>query len=60
MGNNRGNMHSRNHTTLNPDTDKEAFWAFTFDDFASKDLVSMLSFVSNATGVAKFPYIGHS
>jgi len=53
-------MHSRNHTTLNPDTDKEAFWAFTFDDFASKDLVSMLSFVSNATGVAKFPYIGHS
>ena len=29
LGNSRGNLHSRNHTTLNPDKDKE-FWYFTY------------------------------
>ncbi|KAL4480400.1 hypothetical protein ABPG74_020916 [Tetrahymena malaccensis] len=60
MGNNRGNRHSRNHTTYNPDTDKEQFWAFTYDDFAEKDLASMLTYVTNATGQAQLDYIGHS
>ena len=29
LGNSRGNLHSRNHTTLNPNKDR-LFWEFTY------------------------------
>lgn len=56
--NNRGNTFSRNHTTLNPD--KSKFWDFDYEDMALYDVPANLEYVAKATGVEKFPYIGHS
>jgi pimeloyl-ACP methyl ester carboxylesterase len=36
FGNNRGNVHSRNHTTLNPD--KNEFWQFSWDHMVLHDI----------------------
>lgn len=36
IGNNRGNTHSREHITLNPN--KSEFWQFTFEDMAIYDI----------------------
>lgn len=58
MGNNRGNKHSRNHTTLNPDKDKE-FWEFTFQHMADYDLPAAFRYIAGQTQ-QKINYIGHS
>lgn len=57
FGNSRGNKHSRNHTTLNPDKNKE-FWEFTFH-MADHDLPAVLGYVHNLTQ-QKMHYLGHS
>jgi len=44
MGNNRGNVYSRNHTALSPDRDA-AFWDFTFEDMAAFDLPAEIRYV---------------
>lgn len=58
MGNFRGNIYSRNHTTLTHN-DPE-FWRFSFDEMAKYDLPAMLDYVLDQTGVEKVQYIGHS
>ncbi|EAR88106.2 Ab-hydrolase associated lipase region protein (macronuclear) [Tetrahymena thermophila SB210] len=59
MGNSRGNMFGRNHTTLNPDTDK-AFWNFSFDEMSKYDLPAGFAYIANVTGFDKIHYVGHS
>ncbi|CAL4072034.1 unnamed protein product, partial [Meganyctiphanes norvegica] len=58
MGNFRGNIYSRNHTTLSH-SDPE-FWRFSFDEMAKYDLPAMLDYVLEQTDVEKVRYIGHS
>lgn len=48
LGNLRGNRHSRNHTTLDPDVDK-SFWDFGIDEFILYDVPSMCEYVFNIT-----------
>lgn len=58
FGNSRGNIHSRNHTHYNPDTDKQ-FWEFTFQHMAQFDLPAVFIYVYDVTQ-QKLHYIGHS
>ena len=65
LGNTRGNSYSRNHTTLNPDTDRE-FWNFDIESCATLDLPAMLDYIGNVTSTDEtqvrppFFYICHS
>jgi lysosomal acid lipase/cholesteryl ester hydrolase len=59
FGNNRGNKHSRNHTTLNPDKNA-SFWEFTFQHMADVDLPTALKYVQQKTNATNVHYIGHS
>lgn len=58
LGNSRGNKHSRNHTTYNPDKNKE-FWEFTYQHMADYDLPAIFKYVNGITR-QKISYIGHS
>ncbi|XP_055918939.1 lipase 1-like [Eupeodes corollae] len=59
MGNARGNRYSRNHTTLNPDTDT-AFWNFSWHEIAVFDIPAMIDFILRNTDSEKLMYVGHS
>lgn len=59
LGNVRGNVYSRAHTTLNPDTDPE-FFEYSFDQHALRDLPAMLDHIVRVTGFERVFYIGHS
>ena len=58
MGNNRGNTYSKDHVKLS--TDSDAFWDFTFHEFAKYDLPAMLHYALNATQQKDLYYVGHS
>lgn len=59
LGNSRGNKHSRNHLTLNPD--EKEFWNFSFHEMGLYDIPA---FVDHILLMNKFSekiiYIGHS
>lgn len=57
MGNFRGTIYSRNHTTLNEKNSK--FWDFSFHELGVYDLPAQLDFV-HATTKKKITYIGLS
>lgn len=57
--NHRGNVYSRRHVRLNPDTDLE-FWEYTFDEHGYYDIPAIVDYVLNATQQTKLNYIGHS
>lgn len=57
--NHRGNVYSRRHVRLNPDTDPE-FWEYTFEEHGYFDLPAIVDYVLNATQQPKVNYIGHS
>ncbi|KAG5865624.1 hypothetical protein JTB14_010374 [Gonioctena quinquepunctata] len=59
MGNTRGNTYSRNHTTLNPDTDS-AFWQFSWNEMGSIDLPASIDYVLERTAADGVYYVGHS
>ena len=58
LGNFRGNMYSRNHTSLDPD--EEIFWRFSWDQMGEFDLPAMLQYVRDLTGRQQMLYVGHS
>ncbi|XP_015787859.1 gastric triacylglycerol lipase [Tetranychus urticae] len=55
----RGNVYSRNHTTLNPDSDK-SYWEFTWDQMATIDLPATFEHIIEYTGQTSVGYIGYS
>lgn len=60
LGNNRGNKHSRNHLTLDPDDSKGEFWKFSLHEMATHDLPAIIEFVLQSTGRTNLTYVGHS
>ncbi|XP_074029899.1 lipase 3-like [Leptinotarsa decemlineata] len=59
MGNVRGNVYSRNHTTLNPDKDSQ-FWQFSWHEMGTIDLPTIIDYVLNQTSADGIYYCGHS
>uniref|UniRef100_A0A1B0DL48 Partial AB-hydrolase lipase domain-containing protein n=1 Tax=Phlebotomus papatasi TaxID=29031 RepID=A0A1B0DL48_PHLPP len=58
MGNARGNTHSRDHISINPD--RRAFWDFSWHEIGILDLPAMIDYVFRNTGQSKLHYVGHS
>ena len=59
LGNNRGNMFSREHVTL--DNKSKKFWEFSFTEMGEYDAPAQMEFALNHTGQKKIAaYIGHS
>lgn len=59
LDNARGNFYSRNHTTLNPNTDAK-FWDFSFHEIGLFDLAASIDYVLEHTKVSKLYFVGHS
>eukprot|EP01136_Pigoraptor_vietnamica_P012205 Opistho-1_new@51877 len=58
LGNGRGNTYSRAHVSLDPSD--PAFWQYSFDDYASKDLPAAFAHVLQVSGESQLHYVGHS
>ncbi|XP_048240638.1 lysosomal acid lipase/cholesteryl ester hydrolase-like [Haliotis rufescens] len=58
LGNNRGNTYSLRHVSLKPDQD--AFWEFSWDEFAKYDFPAQLNFALKQSGQSDLYYVGHS
>jgi len=58
LGNSRGNIFSRNHTSKS--SHSKAFWDFTWVDMGRYDLPAQVMYVQNQTASAKISYIGWS
>ncbi|XP_067005698.2 lipase 1 [Anabrus simplex] len=58
MGNCRGNVYSRNHTTQEPSDPK--FWLFSWHEVGMYDLPSTIDYILQTTGHSKLFYLGHS
>lgn len=59
MTNNRGNLFSKNHTTLDPDHN-EAFWNFSFADLGRHDVPTNIKYILGSTGKPNLSYVGWS
>jgi len=58
LGNNRGNKYSKKHTTHPPYS--QAFWNFSIDDFARRDIPDSIAYILEVTGEKSLSYIGFS
>lgn len=58
IGNARGNVFSRNHTTLDPE--KREFWQFSWHEVGVYDLAAMVDYILKKTKLDKLIYVGHS
>ncbi|XP_072095355.1 gastric triacylglycerol lipase [Mobula birostris] len=58
IGNSRGNTWSRKHISI--PVYKDAFWRFSFDEMATKDLPAVLNFILAKTKQEQLYYVGHS
>ncbi|XP_028164851.1 lipase 1-like [Ostrinia furnacalis] len=59
-GNTRGNEYARGHLTLNPETDKKAFFNYSQHEMAVYDLPAMIDYVLHETRQTQLKAIGHS
>lgn len=59
MANARGNTLSRNHTTLDPDSNPD-FWDFSWHEIGQYDLPATIDYILKKTNKTKLDYIGHS
>lgn len=57
LGNNRGTISSRGHTSLS--ANDPAYWDWTWEQLASEDLLAMYDYIHTQTG-QKLYYVGHS
>jgi len=60
LPNSRGNSYSNVSLSYSADEDKEQYWAFSFDEFASYDLPACIQYILNVTGADSLSYIGVS
>ena len=51
LGNTRGNTYSRNHTSLNPDAQKEEFWDWDWDVAGQGDLPAAIDYIIEKSGL---------
>ena len=58
VANSRGSTHSRNHTTLDPDTDPE-FYEFSFTDMVL-DHQANIQYILNQTGLESISFFGYN
>ncbi|XP_068957766.1 gastric triacylglycerol lipase-like [Petaurus breviceps papuanus] len=58
LGNSRGNVWSRKHLYLSPDS--KEFWSFSYDEMAKYDLPAILDLIKKETQQKKVYYVGHS
>ena len=59
LASSRGCVSGRNHTTLNPDTDKD-FWDFSWQEMGKYDHLANILYIKNVTGASKIGYVGYS
>lgn len=63
MGNDRGNIYSRNHTKYDPfgsASDRRHYWSFSWHEMGIYDLPAMIDYILNVTGEDKLQYVGYS
>ncbi|XP_026673789.1 lipase 3-like isoform X2 [Ceratina calcarata] len=58
LGNNRGNVYSRNHISMLPN--ERNFWNFSFHELGVYDLPATIDYILDRTNCDKLYYIGHS
>ncbi|CAL7949363.1 unnamed protein product [Xylocopa violacea] len=58
LGNNRGNIYSRNHRSMLP-TDRH-FWNFSYHELGTYDLPATIDYIIEQTNCNQLFYIGHS
>ena len=58
MGNNRGNIYSDRHKTL--DNKSYEYWDFDFEEMGVYDVPAMMEYITNATNQTHVNYVGHS
>jgi lysosomal acid lipase/cholesteryl ester hydrolase len=58
LGNNRGNIYSEKHVSL--DKKDRAFWDFDWEDMGTKDVPAWIDYVLEHTGRANLTYLAHS
>ena len=56
----RGTRYSRNHTSLNPDIDRNKFWNFSWHEIGLYDLPAAIDHILKTTNYQKLSYVGHS
>lgn len=60
LGNARGTFYSRNHVRLNPDSNRDNFWRFSWEEIGARDLPAMIDHALRISGKSRLHYIGHS